>query len=140
MAELKTQATTNSVEAFLNTVEPEEKRKDSFALLTMMEKATGEEPLMWGGSIVGFGKYHYKSEPSRQEGDWMLVGFSPRKANLTLYILTGLADPETELQGLGKFKTGMGCLYIKRLADVDQKMLAKLIKTSYVNMKEKAGH
>ena len=139
MAELKTQATTNSVEEFLNTVEPEEKRKDSFALLTMMQKATGEKPVMWGGSIVGFGKYHYKSERSRQEGDWMLVGFSPRKANLTLYILTGLTDPDTELQGLGKFKAGGGCLYIKRLADVDQKLLAKLIKTSYANKKKEAG-
>ena len=139
MAELKTQATTNSVEAFLNTVEPEEKRKDSFTLLKLMEQATGEKPVMWGAAIVGFGKYHYKSERSRQEGDWMLVGFSPRKANLTLYILTGLTDPDAELQGLGKYKAGGGCLYIKRLADVDQKMLAKLIKTSYVNKKKEAS-
>src|SRR5688572_5810975 len=139
MAELKTQATTSSVEAFLNTVEPEEKRKESFTLVRMMENATGEKPVMWGGSIVGFGTYHYKSERSRQEGDWMLVGFSPRKTNLTLYILTGLTDPDRELQRLGKFKTGLGCLYIKRLADVDQTVLAKLIKTSYVNKKKEAG-
>ena len=104
----------------------------------MFEKITGEKAVMWGTSIVGFGQYHYKSERSRQEGDWMLVGFSPRKQNLTLYILHGNKD-NPALEKLGKHKTsgGMGgCLYINKLSDVDQKVLSKLIETSYRSMKE----
>ena len=105
MAELKTQTTTVDPKDFLNTIEPKEKREDSFTLLKMFEQVTGEKPVMWGSSIVGFGKYHYKSERSSQEGDWMLVGFSPRKQNLTLYIMHGNND-SIELMGkLGKHKT-----------------------------------
>jgi hypothetical protein len=134
MAEPKTKVTNESPEEFLGSIEPEQKRLDAFTLLEMFEEITGEKAVMWGTSIVGFGKYHYKSEKSAQEGDWMLVGFSPRKANLTLYILHGNDDSEL-LSKLGKHKTsggGMGgCLYINKLADVDQDILATLIKNSY---------
>jgi hypothetical protein len=139
MAEPKTKPTSQSVKEFLNGVVPEEKRQDSFALLEMFEKVTGEKAVMWGTSIVGFGQYHYKSERSRQEGDWMLVGFSPRKQNLTLYILHGNKD-NPALEKLGKHKvssSGMGgCLYINKLSDVDQEVLRKLIDASYRSMKE----
>lgn len=139
MAEPKTKATKASVNDFLSKVEPEEKRQDSFTLLEMFEKITGEKAVMWGDSIVGFGQYHYKSERSRQEGDWFLVGFSPRKQNLTLYVLHGNQD-NPALEKLGKHKTsgsGMGgCLYINKLSDVDQKVLRKLIETSFRYMKK----
>ena len=139
MSEPKTKPTSQSVKEFLNSVVPEEKRQDSFALLEMFEKITGEKAVMWGTSIVGFGQYHYKSERSRQEGDWMLVGFSPRKQNLTLYVLHGNQD-NPEFEKLGKHKTsgsGMGgCLYINKLADVDQKVLSKLIENSFRYMKK----
>src|SRR4051812_5297505 len=130
MAEPKTKVTTQSAHDFLNTIEPAEKRKDGLVLLEMFQKVTGEKAVMWGRSIVGFGKYHYKSEKSRQEGDWMLVGFSPRKQNLTLYIMHGNNDSTALLEKLGKHKTsgGMGgCLYINKLSDVDQAVLEKLI-------------
>lgn len=139
MAELKTKATTASVKDFLNKVEPEEKKKDSFRLLEMFEKITGENGVMWGTSIVGFGKYHYKSERSSQEGDWMLVGFSPRKASLTLYVLHGNQN-NPALEKLGKHKTsgsGMGgCLYINKLSDVDLDVLSSIIKKSFDFMKK----
>jgi hypothetical protein len=131
MAELKTKATKASARKFLDSIEPKEKQMDSLALLTMFEKSTGEKAVMWGTSIVGFGKYHYKSERSAQEGDWPLVGFSPRKQNLTLYIMTGYKDTDGLLKKLGKHKTSAGCLYINKLSDVDQKVLASFIKKSY---------
>ncbi len=139
MAELKTKMTTQSAADFLNTIEPEEKRKDGFALLEMFEKVTGKKPVMWGTSIVGFGKYHYKSERSTQEGDWFLVGFSPRKQNLTLYIMHGNKDSAALLEKLGKHKTSGGiggCLYINKLSDIDQAVLSELIKTSFKYMKQ----
>ena len=139
MAEPKTKANKASVKEFLNKVEPEQKRQDSFALLEMFEKITGEQAVMWGDSMIVFGQYHYKSERSRQEGDWFLVGFSPRKQNLTLYVLHGNQD-NPALEKLGKHKTsgsGMGgCLYINKLSDVDQKVLGKLIETSFRYMKK----
>lgn len=140
MAEPKTKITNQNPKDFLNTIEPEQKKLDGFALLELFEKVTGEKAVMWGTSIVGFGKYHYKSEKSRQEGDWMLVGFSPRKQNLTLYIMHGNSDSSDLLGKLGKHTTsgGMGgCLYINKLSDVDQTVLAKLIDTSYQYMKKK---
>jgi len=134
MSEPKTKATENSVKEFLDSVEPVEKRADSFALLDLFTKITGEKAVMWGGSIVGFGTYHYKSERSRQEGDWMRVGFSPRKQNLTLYILNMGMKGHPFFKRLGKYKTSNssfgGCLYINKLADVDIKTLEELIKTS----------
>jgi hypothetical protein len=135
MSELKTKPTSQDPRDFLNTVEPTEKRSDSFSLLEMMERITGEKPVMWGTSIVGFGSYHYKSERSRQEGDWPLVGFSPRKQNLTLYIMAGNQENHELLDKLGKHKSSVGCLYIKRLADVDQAILATLVETAFTYMK-----
>jgi hypothetical protein len=140
MAEIKTKATTQSPKDFLNSIEPEQKKVDGFALLEMFEKVTGEKAVMWGTSIVGFGKYHYKSEKSAQQGDWFLVGFSPRKQNLTLYIMHGNEDSSALLEKLGKHtKSGGigGCLYINKLSDVDEKVLAKLIETSFLFMKKK---
>lgn len=136
MAELKTKLTKQKATDFLKTIEPEQKREDSLVLLKLFQKATGEKPAMWGTSIVGFGTYHYKSERSRQEGDWMLVGFSPRKANLTLYVMSGLKDESALLKKLGKFKTGGGCLYLNKLTDVDQKVLAQLVAKSYRHIKK----
>lgn len=139
MAELKTKITDQDPKDFLATIEPEQKKADGFALLEMFQKVTGEKAIMWGSSIVGFGKYHYKSEKSTQEGDWMLVGFSPRKQNLTLYILAGNKN-NPELEKLGKHKTSEGgCVYINKLADVDQKVLETLIKTSFEYMKKTVG-
>jgi hypothetical protein len=140
MAEPKTKATKDSVLKFLNSVTPDEKRNDSLVLLKLFEKVTGEKAVMWGTSIVGFGKYHYKSEKSAQEGDWMLVGFSPRKQNLTLYIMHGNKDGQDLLKKLGKHTTSGGiggCLYINKLLDVDQKVLETLIKKSFTHMKKK---
>jgi len=136
MAELKTKAMKESARKFLVSIEPKEKQIDSLTLLSMFEKSTGEKAVMWGTSIVGFGKYHYKSERSIQEGDWPLVGFSPRKQNLTLYIMTGYKDKDGLLKKLGKHKTSAGCLYINKLADVDQSVLASFIKKSYEHAKK----
>ncbi|MEP7167294.1 MAG: DUF1801 domain-containing protein [Candidatus Woesebacteria bacterium] len=140
MAAPKTLITNQNPKDFLDTIKPEEKKKDGLALLEMFKKVTGERPVMWGTSIVGFGKYHYKSEKSAQEGDWFLVGFSPRKQNLTLYIMHGNNDSTVLLEKLGKHTTssGMGgCLYINKLSDVDQTVLEKLIQTSFQYMKKK---
>ncbi len=137
MAELKTKATKESATKFLKTTEPKEKQADGFTLLKLFEKITGQKPVMWGTSIIGFGKYHYESERSAQKGDWPLVGFSPRKQNLTLYIMHGNEDSKELFAKLGKHKTSMGCVYINKLADVDQKVLTALIKKSYQFMKKK---
>lgn len=136
MGELKTKLNDGSVEAFLNSVQDEQKRKDSFELLEMFTKVTGQSPKMWGTSIVGFGQYHYKSARSSQEGDWPLVGFSPRKQNLTLYIMPGFDSLTDLLSGLGKHKTSKSCLYINRLADVDKSVLEQIIKQAYQDMRE----
>jgi len=136
MAELKTLVNDASVEDFINAVPDEVKRADGFTLLKIFSKITGEKPRMWGSSIIGFGQYHYKSEKSRQEGDWLLTGFSPRKQSLTLYIMHGLDDYSEVLEKLGKHKTGMGCMYINKLADVDLSVLEKLIKHSFTKMKK----
>lgn len=136
MAALKTQKTDASVEAFLQTVKDEAKRKDCEAVLKLMKQASKEEPKMWGSSIVGFGTYHYKSERSRQEGDWFFMGFSPRKANLTLYLMPGVNYYKEHLEKLGKFKTGGSCLYINKLENVDIKVLKELVTAAYQKMKE----
>jgi hypothetical protein len=139
MAQIKTQKNNASVDAFLNTIEDEEKRKDSFIILEMMKKATKEEPMMWGGSIVGFGSYHYKSERSRQQGDWFFLGFSPRKQNLTLYLMPGVNYYKELVGQLGKCKTGGSCLYINKLKDVDTKVLQQLLSNTYKHMKQSTG-
>lgn len=136
MAELKTKATKQNPKDFLNTIEPEGKRNDGFTLLELFQKVTGEKAVMWGSSIVGFGMYHYKSERSTQEGDWPLVGFSPRKQNLTLYIMAGNKDSADLFKKLGKHKASGGCLYINKLSDVDQTVLLKLIEKSFQYMKK----
>lgn len=136
MSELKTKPNDSNAKDFINSVTDEIKRQDSFTLLKLFSKVTGEKPKMWGTSIIGFGQYHYKSERSRQEGDWPLIGFSPRKQNLTLYIMIGFKDQQVLLKKLGKHKTSVSCLYIKKLADVDMKLLEKLIKLSYTAMKK----
>lgn len=139
MAELKTLPNDASVEDFLDKVPEELKRLDSFKLLDLFTKITGQKPKMWGTAIIGFGQYHYKSERSTQEGDWPLIGFSPRKQNLTLYIMPGFAESGYEdlLKNLGKHKTSKGCLYINKLTDVDEQVLEKLIKRSYLEAKQK---
>ena len=133
--ELKTQVNDASVEGFLNSVTDEQKRVDCFEILRLMKQVTNEEPKMWGPSIVGFGSYHYKGASGR-EGDWMLTGFSPRKANLTLYIMGGFDLHQDLLKKLGKHKTSVGCLYIKKLDDVDIEVLKELVAESVKNMKK----
>jgi hypothetical protein len=129
MADLKTQPTGQSVEAFLNSVENEKRRQDCFTLLSLMQEVTRSEPRMWGDSIIGFGSYHYKYESGR-EGDWFVAGFSPRKQNLTLYIMAGFDHYDDLLSKLGKYKTGKSCLYVNRLEDVDMRTLRELVQQS----------
>lgn len=129
MAELKTKVNDQSVTAFLDGVADEGRRQDCYTILELMKKATRAEPKMWGDSIVGFGSYRY-TYASGRAGDWLLTGFSPRKQNLTLYIMSGFSDFEELLSRLGKHKTGKGCLYIKKLADVDLSVLQELIDRS----------
>lgn len=126
MAELKTKMNDASVEDFLNQVEPVSKREDSYRILKMMEEISGAKPKMWGGSMIGFGQTHYKYASGR-EGDWFQIGFSPRKQNLTLYVMTGYAEYEDLLAKLGKHKTGVSCLYLKRLDEVDEKVLREIL-------------
>jgi len=131
MAELKTKQNDADINEFVNTfADTEEKRKDSFELIKLMRDFTGHEPKMWGSSIIGFGSYHYKSERSRQEGDWLLIGFSPRKAAISLYVYTGAKEHEHLLEGLGKFKMGKACIYIKKLSDINQDVLRQVMKAS----------
>lgn len=133
---IKTKMNNESIEDFINNVESDTKRQDSFTLLEIYKRATNETPKMWGSSIIGFGQYHYKSERSAQEADWPLAGFSPRKQNLTLYITPGFAEYEELLKKLGKHKTSKACLYINKLADVDLKVLEQIVKHSYVDAKK----
>lgn len=135
MSQNKTRPTDQNVTDFLNTVHHRTRREDGFALLEIMEEVTGEEAVMWGSSIVGFGSYHYKYESGR-EGDMPLVGFSPRKQSMTLYIMPGFDQYEDMLEKLGKHKTGKSCLYVNKLADVDEDVLRRLIRHSYEHMKE----
>jgi hypothetical protein len=132
--ELKTKVNDASVEGFLNVVPDLQARNDCYKILKIMKQVTKEEPKMWGASIVGFGSYHYKSASGR-EGDWMLTGFSPRKQNLTLYLMHGFNVHKDLLKNLGKYKTSMGCLYIKKLDDVDKKVLKELVAESVKRVK-----
>ena len=135
MSENKTRPTSQNVTDFLNNVDHKTRRADSFVLLEMMKEITGEDAVLWGSSIVGFGSYHYKYESGR-EGDMPLVGFSPRKKSMTLYIMPGFDDYDQMLAELGKHKIGKSCLYINKLADVNDNVLQRLIKHSYEHMKE----
>src|SRR5690349_18012586 len=137
--ELKTKVNDASVTKFLNSVADEQKRNDCFEILKLMKQITKAEPKMWGSSIVGFGSYHYKGKSGR-EGEWMLTGFSPRKQNLTLYLMGGfntMGDFDAALlKKLGKCTTGAGCLYIKKLDDVDKQVLKELVQASVKRMKQ----
>jgi hypothetical protein len=129
MAELKTKINDQDVQAFLEAVPDEQKRQDCYDVLALMQEVTGQEPKMWGNSIVGFGSYHYRYASGR-EGDWFLTGFSPRKQNMTLYIMAGFEQYDELMAKLGKHKIGKSCLYIKRLSDVDQDTLRELVRQS----------
>ncbi|HTK38097.1 MAG TPA: DUF1801 domain-containing protein [Pyrinomonadaceae bacterium] len=131
---LKTKETNASVEDFLNGISDAEKRDDAFAVCEMMKRSSGDTPKMWGSSIVGFGSTFLKYASGR-ELDWMRIGFSPRKASLTLYLTDGIARHPELLEKLGKHKTGVGCLYIKALSDIDLEVLEKLITASLNNVK-----
>jgi len=135
MAELKTKLNDQSVVDFLNRVPEEKKRRDSFTILQLMQEVTGEEPKMWGDSIVGFGSIHYKSASGR-EGDWMVTAFSPRKQNLTLYLMSGFDRHADLMKKLGKFKTGKGCLYINKIEDVDLAVLKELVTASVDHVRQ----
>jgi len=140
MAELKTKQTNADVLEFINSfADTEQKRKDSYELLKLMQDFTGFEPKMWGASMIGFGSYHYKSERSKQEGDWPLVGFSPRKAAISLYVYTGCAEHEYLLNDLGTFKMGKACIYVKKLSDINQEVLKELIKQTISFLQTKHG-
>ncbi|MEP7373920.1 MAG: DUF1801 domain-containing protein [Chitinophagaceae bacterium] len=136
MAKNKTTENTNSVTDFINAVADETKRNDCFQIIELMQKQTKFPAKMWGGAIVGFGSYHYKYESGR-EGDAPLIGFSPRVNAITLYLAAGFDKKEDLLKKLGKHKTGGGCIYIKKLGDVDTKVLKEMIKISVAHMKKK---
>lgn len=138
MAGIKTKQTRADVHEFINTfADTEQKRKDGFELLELMQDFTGFEPKMWGPSIIGFGSYHYKSDRSTQEGDWPLVGFSPRKAAISLYVYTGSEKHAHLLEDLGKFKMGKACIYVKKLSDINQDALKKLMGETIKFLKSK---
>jgi hypothetical protein len=134
VAENKTRATIASVTEFINAIEDRQKRADARKVAAIMRRVTGKRAKMWGSSIVGYGTYHYKYESGR-EGDFMITGFSPRRQALTVYILAGFGRFDTLMGKLGKYKTGKSCLYIKRLSDVDEKVLEKLIDGSVKYMR-----
>lgn len=132
--ELKTRKNEGDVYDFIQSVDDPQRRQDSLELIKIMADITGQAPKMWGKSIIGFGSYHYKYD-SGQEGDWMATGFSPRKQSLTIYLMSGFDRFEDLLKKLGKHSTSVGCLYIKKLEDVDKSVLKKLIKQSYKYVK-----
>lgn len=128
MAELKTKQHDGDVLEFIKTfANSEQKQEDSLELIKIMQEITGYPPKMWGSSIIGFGSYHYKSDRSSQEGDWPLIGFSPRKAAISLYVFSGSPEHEYLLDDLGKYKRGKACIYVNKLSDINQKVLERLI-------------
>lgn len=139
MADLKTAPTGASVTAFIDAIPDEQRRRDCRAVMKIMKAATGASPRMWGPSIVGYGKYHYKYASGR-EGDWFLAGFSPRKNDLTLYIMSGFDGHAELMQKLGRHKTGSSCLYLKKLDDVDLKVLDTLVRRSVATVKKRYQH
>jgi len=130
LAVIKTKPTAASVEEFINNLDSEQKRKDSFVLLEMMKSASGEEPVLWSNSIIGFGIKRFRSPTTNREVDWLLIGFSPRKTNLSLYLTVGIKEHAAALEKLGKHKTGVGCLYINKLEDIDLEVLKGMIDAS----------
>ncbi len=135
MSDPKTKKTGASVAGFLKTVHDDRRRRDCRTIIDMMQEITAEKPKMWGPTMIGFGSYHYKYDSGR-EGDWFVTGVSPRKANLTLYLMAGFADFEKLLEKLGKYRTGKACLYIKTLEEVDQAVLKRLIKESVAHVRK----
>ncbi len=132
LVEIKTKPTQQSPAEFINEIPDERKRKDSHIILEMMKKASGEEPTMWGSSIIGFGNKRYKSPATGREVDWFLIGFSPRKANLSLHLTMDINKQADALEKLGKHKTGKGCLYINKLEDIDIEVLNGMIEESLI--------
>ncbi len=139
MAELKTRPTDSDVTAYVDAIEDEVRREDCRTLLAMMRRVTGAEPVMWGDSIIGFGEYHYRSPRTGREGDWFETGFASRKANIALYIMPGLEPYAEILDRLGKHKTGVGCVYLKRLSDVDPAVLEELVATAVAALRAEQG-
>ena len=138
MAEIKTKPTAVKVADFINAfADTEQKTKDAFELLKIMQEHTGFEPQMWGPSIIGFGTYHYKSDRSKQEGDWPLVGFSPRKAAISLYVFSGAPGQDEMLKNLGKFKMGKGCIYVKKLSDINVEVVKQLMDSTIHFLRKK---
>lgn len=140
MAAIKTKITDTDVSEFINSfADTEQKKKDAFELVEFMRKLTGYDPKIWGSSIIGFGQYHYKSDRSKQEGDWPLVGFSPRKAAISLYVYTPTPENEKLLEDLGKYKMGKGCIYVKKLSDIHLEILQKMIQSTIEFLELKFG-
>ena len=139
MAENKTKPTIASVTAFLNKVQDTQIRNDCLEILKMMQTVSKKEPVMWGSSIIGFGTYHYVYESGR-EGDMLVIGFSPRKQNISIYLMGGLNKVEEELPKLGKYKSGKGCLYIKSLSEVNAEVLKKIIAKAFKEAQRKNAH
>lgn len=138
MAEVKTKQTDADVYEFINAfANSEQKKKDSYELIKFIQKITAYEARMWGPSIIGFGSYHYKSERSRQQGDWPMIGFSPRKAAISLYVYCGSKGQDELLKDLGKFKMGKACIYVNKLSDINMEILEKLIISSVEYLKSK---
>ena len=135
MAGIKTHRTDESVDAFIDAIADEARREDCLRLLALMKRATGQGPTVWSSGLIGFGTYHYRSS-SGQEGDWFPVGFASRKAALTVYLGVGLDALADQLAKLGKYKTGKGCIYIKRLSDVDLEVLEELVADAYAHVKQ----
>lgn len=141
MAELKTKQHDADVFEFITTfANSEQKRKDSIELVKLMQEVTGQPPKMWGPSMIGFGSYHYKSDRSRQEGDWPLVAFSPRKAAISLYVYSGNPEHEQLLKGLGKYTIGKACIYVKKLSDIDLDALKRLMRANIDFLVDKYDH
>ncbi|AEQ51593.1 DUF1801 domain-containing protein [Pelagibacterium halotolerans] len=134
MSGLKTRPTDQKVSQFIDAVEPDQKRQDCWTMVEMMREITGSEPVMWGSSIVGFGTYTYVNT-TKKPADWPITGFSPRKANLTLYVMPGFSQYDALMEKLGKHSTGVSCLYVKKLADIDLGILKELIRRSVEQMR-----
>lgn len=133
LVEIKTKPTASNVEDFINNIPNEQKRKDSFQIMEMMKKATGDEPVLWSNSIIGFGNIRYKSPKTGREVDWLKIGFAPRKENISFYLTMDISKYSETLEKLGKHKTGVGCLYINKLDDVDPLILESIILESLKN-------
>lgn len=140
MAELKTKQHDGDVFEFIQAfADTEQKHEDSYELVKLMQKVTGHPPRMWGSTMIGFGKYHYKSDRSKQEGDWPLVAFSPRKAAISLYVYTGIPEHEYLLKDLGKYTMGKACIYVKRLSDINLEVLERLMDATIAFLQDKYG-